>query len=60
MDVGDKLTRDRMRQAITDAEIAFGESDSCADCMNAAFMHLGPSSELAKLRRLLAFTDQAD
>lgn len=55
MDVGSKLTKERMREAIAEAEFAFLDAGGdCAALELAAWEHLGPYSQLSIIRRMLA------
>lgn len=62
MDVGDRLTRERFRQALSDAEIDLGlalfdeEDEDCTHLFNAVLKHFGPDAELVKIRKLLGKT----
>jgi len=62
MDVGDRLTRERFRKALSDAEIDLGlalfdeEDEDCERLFSAVIDHFGPDSELVKIRKALAKT----
>jgi len=61
VDVGDRLSRERLRKAISEAEIALGWAmfegdDNCEDLVDAVIEHFGPASELVKIRQQLALT----
>lgn len=62
VDVGDRLSRERIRKAISDAEIALGlalldEDDvDCERMMDTIIDIIGPTSELVQIRKLLAKT----
>lgn len=67
MDVGSRLTRERMRQALTEAEIAIGlavdvvseseyVNEDCDILVWTVEEYLGTNSELAAIRRDLALT----
>lgn len=61
VDIGDRLSRERLRKALTEAEIAIGWAmfegdDECEDLIDAVLEHFGPESELVKIRQALSLT----
>ena len=59
MTIAELISHGHIRQLIADAQLDMGLAVTEDDLIHMAFIHLGPSSGLAKVRRALAGLEDA-
>jgi hypothetical protein len=57
MNVSELISRKNIREAISEAQLDFGLAETEEDFVHLAFIHLGPDSSLAMIRRALVIIE---